>query len=166
MNIGESAGHAAALAQRSSLDVAGIGGDALLREVAEARIMITFFNDIDVDDPSPWVPAVQYFGTKGYFDTYDALPLQDLDEATARLWLEGAEAMQRGRPIDANALAARLAAAPADDPIPRDGFLSALRNRLARRPISTVSNASRRRFISRAEACACLYEALDPDSVH
>ncbi len=44
----------------------------LIRKLATSRVMISFFNDVDVTSDDPRVPAAQYFGTKGFFASYDA----------------------------------------------------------------------------------------------
>jgi hypothetical protein len=36
--------------------------------------MISFFNDVDMASPEPWLPAVQFAGARGQFSGYDALP--------------------------------------------------------------------------------------------
>ena len=96
MNIGEAAGYAAALAVKQDIAPANLNTDELVRTVAEGCVMISFFNDVDVSAEDTWVPAVQYFGTKGFFPTYDARPEEPLDRATAELWVKGFQALLQG----------------------------------------------------------------------
>jgi hypothetical protein len=58
--------------------------------------MVSFFNDVTVDDPAEWVPAVQYFATKGFFCNYNARPAEPLTEAVREAWLAGFEKLQKG----------------------------------------------------------------------
>ncbi|MFM9197827.1 MAG: FAD-dependent oxidoreductase, partial [Planctomycetia bacterium] len=67
MQLGESAGHAAALAVKAGTPPARLDPDALIRKLAASRMMVTFFNDVDVAANDPRVAAAEYFGTKGFF---------------------------------------------------------------------------------------------------
>ena len=75
MHLAESAAWAAVLAVRDNIAPAEVSVDHLQRTLVEHGVMITFFNDFDMRTPGPWVPAVQYFGTKGEFQSYDAHPV-------------------------------------------------------------------------------------------
>jgi hypothetical protein len=87
MHIGESAGAAAALSQVTQTPVGNISVDALQRKLVESGVMISFFNEFDMDSKARWAGAVQYFGAKGFFASYDALPESPLDEKTANVWI-------------------------------------------------------------------------------
>jgi hypothetical protein len=108
MNIAESAGFAAVMAVRSGKAPAEISPDALQRKLVEARVMVSFFNDVDVTSAEPWVPAAQYFGTKGFFHDYDARLGEPLKAGVGKVWAEGFAKLQQGR-LDANALARSVA---------------------------------------------------------
>ena len=86
MHVGESAGHALALSDQVGVDPAAVPIDALQRRLVERGVMVTFFNEFDMATDAPWVPAVQYWGTKGLFPSYDARPHDPLDAATATQW--------------------------------------------------------------------------------
>jgi hypothetical protein len=86
MHVGESAGHAIALAQELGVPPADVPVERLQRRLAERGVMLTFFNEFDMGTDEPWVPAVQYLGTRGLFTSYDARPLDPLDQATAAEW--------------------------------------------------------------------------------
>ena len=88
MHVGESAGFAAALAMESDCPVSAIDVPRLQRKLVENGVMVSFFNDFDMATTEPWVPAVQYFGTKGGFTTYDAEPKKPLTLDWARRWAE------------------------------------------------------------------------------
>jgi flavin-dependent dehydrogenase len=96
MQLGESAGHAAALAVKARTTPAKLDPDVLMRQLASSRMMITFFNDIDVTRDDPRVPAAQYFGTKGFFASYDAKLDAPLTEAVRAAWQEGFEKLEQG----------------------------------------------------------------------
>lgn len=113
METGEAAGYAAALAKRQGVAPAALDPDRLLRALCEARFLVSFFNDVSVAGPEPWVPAAQYFGTKGFFADYDARMDAPLKEATGRAWAAGLKELLDGTP-DADRLARAVAEAGAD----------------------------------------------------
>lgn len=88
MQLGESAGHAAALAVKGKTTPGELDPDALIRKLATSRVMISFFNDIDVTSDDPQVVAAQYFGTQGFFSSYDAKLDAPLTEAVKAVWLK------------------------------------------------------------------------------
>ena len=88
MQLGESAGHAAALAVKGKTTPGKLDPDALIRKLATSRVMISFFNDVDVTSDDPQVAAAQYFGTKGFFAGYDAKLDAPLTEAVKAVWLK------------------------------------------------------------------------------
>ncbi|MBI5685250.1 MAG: FAD-dependent oxidoreductase [Verrucomicrobia bacterium] len=108
MQTGEAAGFAAALAKKQKTTPAKLDSDLLLRTLVERRQMISFFNDISVAGKEPWIPAVQYFGTKGFFHDYDAKPTAPLKRATAKVWADGLAKLHAGK-LDPNALARAVA---------------------------------------------------------
>jgi len=88
MNLGESAGFAAALALKLGVDPGDLPADRLLRRLAAAGVSLGFFNDVGLTLGEPWFPAIQYFGTKGFFPTFDARPGEALTAEVAREWLK------------------------------------------------------------------------------
>jgi hypothetical protein len=86
MSIGEAAAWATILAARDEIPPSKIDTDELVRKLADQRIMVSFFNDVEKEVEAPWYAAVQYFGTKGFFGDYDARPGEALGEAQAKLW--------------------------------------------------------------------------------
>lgn len=87
MHVGESAGHAVALAQELGIAPANVPVERLQRRLVEHGVMLSFFNEFDMAAEAPWVPAMQFLGTKGLFASYDARPDVPADETTAREWL-------------------------------------------------------------------------------
>lgn len=86
MNLCESAGHAASLAIQQKVTPAALDSDLLLRKLAASHVMLSFFNDVDVASDNPRVAAVQYFGTQGFFASYDARLDEPLTDAVRAAW--------------------------------------------------------------------------------
>jgi hypothetical protein len=133
MNVAESAAYAADLALETGVSPSDIDSDALLRRLAEGRVMITFFNDLDLGDDDPRVPAAQYFGTKGFFSSYDANLDEPLTEGVRSVWEAGLQQLRDGT-LEPMRLAERvhraeLQASP-DTGQTRGGFLLAQFSRL------------------------------------
>jgi len=57
-----------------------------VRLLVQRRRLVSFFNDLKVDADDPRIPAAQYFGTRGYFASYDAKLDQPLTEAVNAVW--------------------------------------------------------------------------------
>ncbi len=87
MQTGEAAGFAAGLAHRNNVAPAKLDPALLVRTLCEQRQLISFFNDVKIDGPEPWIPAAQYFGTLGFFVDYDIRAEEPLRKSTAQEWL-------------------------------------------------------------------------------
>ncbi|WP_395744339.1 FAD-dependent oxidoreductase [Prosthecobacter sp.] len=94
MQTGESAGFAAALAVKSKSTPAALDPDQLIRKLASSHVMVSFFNDVDVTSDDPRIAAAQYFGTKGFFDSYDARLDAPLTTAVRTAWEHPGDPMQ------------------------------------------------------------------------
>jgi NADPH-dependent 2,4-dienoyl-CoA reductase/sulfur reductase-like enzyme len=110
MQTGEAAGLAIALAKKERKTLAELDPDLLVQTLAEKRHLVSFFNDVDLADKDDVVPAVQFFGTLGFFHDYNARLDEPLKESTARVWLEGFANLRRGK-SDAGELARSVAKA-------------------------------------------------------
>jgi hypothetical protein len=115
MQLGESAGFAAALAVKNQTTPAELNLDLLLRALVRNRVMVSFFNDADVASDEPSVPAVQYFGTKGFFHDYNARTGEPLKHATGKVWAEAFAKLKDGDP---NEVARAVAATEVDNSKP------------------------------------------------
>ena len=93
MHIAESAAWAAVLALRNGVTPAALEVAALQRHLVSHGVMITFFNDLDMATPGDWVPALQYFGARGFFESYDAAPHRPCDAATLARWAKDRAAL-------------------------------------------------------------------------
>jgi hypothetical protein len=93
MQIGESAGFAAALAVKDNTTPAQLDPDLLTRKLAASRVMISFFNDLSDDCR---IPVAQYFGTKGFFADYDARLEAPLTQSVQVAWEEGFAKLHSG----------------------------------------------------------------------
>ena len=116
INIGESVGWAAVLAsgrrpgsndRTEQSAIANVDRERLVQTLADAGIMIAFFNDIDVADRNPETAAAQLLAGHGFFADYDARLGEAIDRDTALLWVAGAKAMHDGE-HDAHAMSERL----------------------------------------------------------
>ena len=109
MQLGEAAGYACALARETDTAPGHLDPDLLLRRLVAAPMMVSFFNDFDMATKAPWVPAVQYLGTRGFFADYDARPDEPLCLAVAEVWARAFGELvaepQRGADADRAALA-------------------------------------------------------------
>ena len=108
MHIAESSAIAAALAVRNHQSPASLDPDLLLRTLAAKRVMLTFFNDVDVAGGDAWIPAAEYFGTKGFFPDYNLRANAPLTFPVARHWAAGFQQLTKGTLVP-RSLAADLA---------------------------------------------------------
>ncbi|MEZ5386685.1 MAG: FAD-dependent oxidoreductase [Prosthecobacter sp.] len=95
MQLGESAGFAAALAVKGQTTPAALDPDVLIRKLVASHMMISFFNDIDVTADDPRIAAAEYFGTKGFFASYEAKLDAPLTEAVEAVWVKDFEDPQK-----------------------------------------------------------------------
>ncbi|WP_281287140.1 FAD-dependent oxidoreductase [Paenibacillus hemerocallicola] len=98
MHLGESAAYAIALAAGQGIPPGKLDADKLVRKLAENQVMVSFFNEFDMATRHNWVPAVQYFGTKGFFADYDAKPEEILDRHTFSIWAGAFGSLLAGSP--------------------------------------------------------------------
>ncbi|MBM3889126.1 MAG: FAD-dependent oxidoreductase, partial [Verrucomicrobia bacterium] len=155
---GEAAGFAAALARKQKTTPAKLDPDLLLRTLVERRQMVSFFNDISVADKQPWIPAVQYFGTKGFFDDYNALPDKPLTLPVAEQWACAFAALAAGK-LDATAEAKKLHALDQTGPaVTTAGFVKLIGTDDVRRAMKNLQLAPDE-LLKRGNACRLLYEA-------
>lgn len=96
MNVAESAGYAAALAVQQGIAPAQLDPEVLLRRLVAKKVMVSFFNDVDVAADDERIAAAQYFATKGFFADYNARLDAPLKESTRRVWGQGLAALRAG----------------------------------------------------------------------
>ena len=109
MQTGEAAGYAAALAKKDGVPPAKLDPERLLRVLVANRQLVSFFNDVKVTGDEPWIPAVEYFGTKGFFPGYNARAGEPLTRELGKAWAGGFAKLRAGD-LDPNAFARSLAA--------------------------------------------------------
>ncbi len=133
MQLGESAGYAAALAAQAKTTPGALDPDLLVRKLAASHTTISFFNDVDITSDDPQVTAAQYFGTKGFFAGYDARLAAPLTAGVKAVWEEGFKKLQAGS-LKPGELAKETHAAEAQESFAtretRGAFLSALFSKL------------------------------------
>jgi hypothetical protein len=154
MQTGDAAGMAVALARQLKTTPGELPAERLVEYLADHRYLISFFNDLKVDQPDHWLPAFQYLATKGFFANYDALPKEPLKASTAKVWLEAARALRSSK-LDGNETARAVAKAESQPstPISRGEFFTAAGLKV---------DQDRATPITRAEAAVKLYETLFP----
>jgi hypothetical protein len=104
MHVGEVAAYAALTAIEEHSTPGELTGEQLQPTLVENGIMVAFFNEFDMATETAWAPAVQYFGTKGFFDSYDASPDAPLTVPVAREWAHAFACLGNGD-YDAHAVA-------------------------------------------------------------
>lgn len=88
MPLGEASAVACRLAAEDGHGlVAEVDVDRLQRRLLAQGTRISFFNDALEDARAPWFEAVQRLAVRGFFNSYDARPLEPLTEGVAAAWL-------------------------------------------------------------------------------
>ncbi|MDA3925152.1 MAG: FAD-dependent oxidoreductase [Kiritimatiellae bacterium] len=154
MQTGEAAGFAAALAVKRNTTPAALDPDLLIRTLVKNHFMVSFFNDVDVTSREPWVPAVQYLGTQGFFASYDARPDALLSETLAKVWAMGYAQLLEGK-SDPQSLARAVAAAESnasEEPVTKKRFLEMLHHS------KTSQNTTP---LTRGKACTWMLRILE-----
>ncbi len=86
MGIGQAAGTAAHMAVKMQVGINDVPINYLQKLLIDNHQIITYFTDVEVGDKA--FKAVQFWGTKGFFDSYHARPNQYLDTDDLNLWLK------------------------------------------------------------------------------
>jgi hypothetical protein len=167
MNIGESAGYAAALAVQQRVSPVRIDSDVLVRRLAQRRVMVSFFNDVALDSAEPWVSAIEYLGTQGFFGSYDADPFGPLTSEIAQAWAKCAAEWIKGEQVNVTERARGVLTAEraGGDAVSGEHFARTLVQalRAAALPVSATQVTSligrgSERSISRGNACRVMFE--------
>ena len=109
MSIAEAVAHAAVICIHKKTTPAKLDADELVRHLAMRRVMVSFFNDVALEDGESWMPAVQYLGTQGFFSSYDAHPYKALTLSLAKQWAKAAGELVVMKQVDRNQRAAAIA---------------------------------------------------------
>ena len=84
MGLGQVAGTAAWLALQEKTSPSQISVDHLQKKLLEYNQILTYFQDLPINDKA--FKAVQFLGTRGFFDSYEAAVQQPLTEDTWVSW--------------------------------------------------------------------------------
>ena len=88
MPLGEASAVACRLAAEDGHGlVAAVDVDRLQRRLLAQGTRISFFNDALEDGGAAWFEAVQRLAVRGFFNSYDARPLEPLTESVAAGWV-------------------------------------------------------------------------------
>jgi len=168
IQTGEAAGFAAAQAVENRQTPAAIDPDRLVRTLVHQRVTLSFFNDFDTADREAWVPAVQYLGTKGFFNTYDARPNQALTAEVARCWAATLARLAAGTAYDATDAARKLPTETAEAPaVSGAQFLVLLRETLPAAVAQRAEIAAAREGLkasdpwTRGDACRLMFAIVE-----
>jgi hypothetical protein len=165
MQTGEAAGYAAALAAKADIPVAQLNPNVLVRTLVERRSMVAFFNDLDVTSNEPFVPAMQYLATKGFFSGYDAQPGKILNGTVAQRWAAIFKLLVEKQPLDATneAMSVPQMEMPNDVPMSVEAFAAEFREVATPENVSGVVKRLKldgAQPLTRGDACRIIYELL------
>lgn len=99
MGLGQVAGTAASLALTTKTDVGRISINLLQQKLLEYNQILTYFDDVPIGDKA--FVAIQYWGTKGFFDSYSARPMEKLTVNECENWIRLYDASHE-RPVGAD----------------------------------------------------------------
>ncbi|MBI2425352.1 MAG: FAD-dependent oxidoreductase [Candidatus Hydrogenedentes bacterium] len=85
MSLGQAAGTAAHLAMAAKLPAAEVDVLRLQEALTDAGAVLAYFNDLP--KTSPHFAAIQFWGTKGFFDRYEARAQEALTEQELAEWI-------------------------------------------------------------------------------
>jgi len=169
MSFGEAAGYAASLAVNQNISPAKVDTDELIRLLADKRIMVSFFNDMEGREYAPWYPAVQYLGTQGFFGSYEALPNNKLSNNLADLWINYTAKWIKNKVNDPIEYTREMLAAEedGDGTVKTEEFVKSLSNALAPAgynpdeimSLITKLEISSDSLLTRGDACRLIVEA-------
>ncbi len=162
VSLGQAAGVAAHLAIERGVEPRDVSVDELQRILVSQKQVLTYFKDVPKDHP--YFDALQYFGTKGFFDDYDARPddpfKYDITSDWARRVIElaGGDTSvelpdEPGESFSKNDMERLLAVVADAIGLPEEKLASI-----------TVPEPHKTPAVSRAQACAVFYSLLGATS--
>lgn len=170
MSMAEAAGYATVMAIKEGKTPATIEVDKLMRHLVKNSVMISFFNDVEVSPLEKWYPAVQYFGAKGFFGSYDAQPLVALLTPLAEIWADAIVNFHLGKKVDKNELAKLMLVVEKQEgkPLLVESFVSMIAQKFSEVAISILICDLMNKVqldpkirISRGGACQVMFEIKD-----
>ncbi|MFC6964121.1 FAD-dependent oxidoreductase [Halocatena marina] len=167
LHIGESVGFAAAIALNTGTAPAKISVNQLQQTLAGNEVMLSFFNDHDVTDEEAWAPALQYLGTRGFFESFDAKPTEPLTKNIAAEWARTTVALLVDELDDPTRRARALADLSDSAPVTSGEFANQLESMVDYACTSADVQRVRAEFefdqdtpLLRGEACRFIYRLL------
>lgn len=148
MGLGQVAGVAAALALRKKLPVGEVPIEQLQASLLGYNQILTYFEDISKEHRA--FKAVQFWGTKGFFDRYQCMADEPLDYSTWQNWHKIAMKIFR---LDDNPIE------QAKGFVPAQHFKSFLSKQVGEGLAKYYGNTPDKGFISRGDACKLYYVA-------
>lgn len=152
MGIGQAAGTAAALALAEGTELRNVDIIQLQKKLLDNHQILTFFDDLDPNDKAH--KAAQFWGTKGFFDSYVAGLHQPVSGALAAKWL---------KIFARTAQIAQVPAIPEADRVSKEDFVRVLEDIINPVPDEQSWLYEERKTddpLTRGEICMALYAAL------
>lgn len=175
MTLGESAAFAAVQSINNGVSPAEIDSQKLVQTLSERRVMVSFFNDIAVDSAEKWLPAIQFFGTQGFFDSYDAKPFEPLTKSLAQVWVKAKVDLYRQVNVEVDKITQDVVQSnhSPGEMITDEEFVKLLEAELARVQAGTSRLDMKKdlrlltpKKINRAQACHLLYNLVKERTVY
>lgn len=164
MHIGEAAGFAAALALERNTPPATLDITVLQRTLVEHGTMLSFFNEFDMDTQDTWTEPIQFLGTKGFFNSYNATPDKPLSKSAAKHWARSLATLIDGELENPTARARRLPSEEtSNQPITGVEFIELFKSELKRSDINpdrVQSDKQSEEPISYGTAAIIVYDIL------
>lgn len=91
MALGQAAGTAANLSLKQNIQPRKVDLESLQRRLLADKAVLMYFQDVTADSPN--AAAIQFFGSRGAFNTYETRETRAVDRATAALWIDQARRM-------------------------------------------------------------------------
>ncbi len=156
MSLGQAAGTAAHLALELDVQPRDIPIERLQKKLISQGAVISYFRDVPKGDQ--YFDALQYLGTKGFFDSYEARPNEPLTHAEARQW--AALTLQLAKKT-----APDLALEAKDDPMPSSAYWELMQTIIGKLGVSEEipekTGSKAKDTVTRGEACTDLFHLLE-----
>lgn len=154
MGLGQVAGVAAWLSLQQKKNVGDVSTELLQHKLLEYDQILTYFDDINKEDKG--FKAVQFWGTKGFFDQYQCKPKEPLNYATWSRWNEICQPLLSSNNAGITGTGETVSIRQFKDQLNRMSGDRA--SRLINESAQLYTNRSESEAITRGEACIMYYD--------